>query len=97
MNDIAAGLGQVGLPAPSLSSRRKGRRRGRRWTQRLTCAAYSPGPGDGSSSWSGASGLAAPARWSSHSPIRFVMSPRAYVLGLLDQRVIDELDSTNAG
>jgi phytoene dehydrogenase-like protein len=95
MNDIAARLGQVGLPAPisELAAQQwddvvvGGGHNG------LTCAAYLARAGrrvlvlERRERLGGACTLEQP-----FSDPGFVMSPCAYVLGLLDQRVIDELD-----
>src|SRR4249919_1681868 len=100
MPSIAASLGEVGLPAPisELATRDwdalivGGGHNG------LTCAAYLARAG-----WSalvlerrerlgGACTLERP-----FEDERYVVSPCAYVVGLLDQVVIDELDLTRHG
>ncbi len=94
MNDIAARLGEVGLPAPVADLA------ARQWDvvvvggghNGLTCAAYLARAGksvlvlESRSRLGGAATLERP-----FPDQRYVVSPCAYVIGLLDQTVIDDL------
>ena len=100
MNEIAAQLGEVGLPAPlsELAAREwdavvvGGGHNG------LTAAAYLARAGQPCSCSSAASASAAPARSSARSPTSASsISPCAYVVGLLDEVVIRELDLRRRG
>ena len=100
MNEIAAKLGEVGLPEPL------GRLAARSWDaivvggghNGLTAAAYLARAGrsvlvlERRERLGGAATLERP-----FSDQRFVVSPCAYVVGLLDQLVIDELELERRG
>ena len=101
MNEIAAKLGEVGLPGADQRAGQAdlGRRDRRRRPQRPDRGRLPrQGRASRSSCSSGASGSAAPARSSARSPNQgYSVSPCAYVVGLLDELVIDELQLKQRG